>query len=51
MKTFLKKTARFVVLAAVPVLIMASCESDLIEPENAMPPKDTAQLPPGLTKK
>ncbi|MEQ9439834.1 MAG: hypothetical protein RIG62_12340 [Cyclobacteriaceae bacterium] len=51
MKTFLKKSARIIVMAAVPVLFMASCESDLMEPENAMPPKDTAQLPPGLTKK
>ena len=50
MKTLLTKIARVVVAISVPVLIMASCESDLIEPENAIPPKTGIKIPIGHTE-
>jgi hypothetical protein len=50
MKALLKKTSRLIIAVSIPVLFLASCENDLIEPENAMPPKKDIKLPPGAVK-
>nr|WKN34782.1 hypothetical protein K4G66_20620 [Tunicatimonas sp. TK19036] len=51
MRTLLKKTVLMAIAFSFPVMFLASCESDMVEPENAMPPKDQMQMPPGLKKK
>lgn len=51
MKTLIKRTVRIAIAASFPLLFLASCESDMVNPENAMPPKDQMQLPPGIQKK
>ncbi len=47
MKITVSKIARAIVALSVPLLIMTSCESDLVDPENAMPPKSKIKIPPG----
>ncbi len=39
MKAVFTKCARLLVAISIPVLLMAGCENDLIEPDNAPPPK------------
>lgn len=49
MKNFTSRIARVILAISVPVLIMTSCESDLVDPENATPPKYKIKRPPSQT--
>lgn len=50
MKTLLKKCVHLVVAASIPVMLMASCESDLMEPEKAPPAKSKLEKGAGVEK-
>jgi len=50
MRTLVSKFTRIALIASIPLFIMVGCESDLVEPENATPPKSGMKIPPGAKK-
>ncbi len=44
MKAIAKNFGRLIMIATIPVMLMASCEGDLVEPEKAHP-KSKRMLP------
>ncbi|MGB3586347.1 MAG: hypothetical protein WBA23_07410 [Tunicatimonas sp.] len=45
MKSIVKNFGRLIMITSIPLMLLASCDSDLVEPENAMPPKKTFKKP------
>jgi len=50
MKALFTKCVRLVIAFSIPVMLMAGCENDLIEPDNAPPAKSKMKKGAGVVK-
>jgi len=50
MKAVFTKCVRFLVAFSIPVMLMVGCENDLVEPDNAPPPKSKMKKGAGVVK-